>query len=40
LGFNRNSSHSDTLNLNINTTGLALPAGTYTGTLHIQAQAL
>jgi hypothetical protein len=40
LGFNRNSSHSDTLNLNINTTGLALPAGTYAGTLHIQAQAL
>lgn len=32
-------SRTDTLNLQINTTGLTLPAGTYTGVLHIQAQA-
>jgi hypothetical protein len=36
-----NSSHGpDTVGLTINTTGLALPAATYTGTLNIQAQAL
>jgi hypothetical protein len=36
-----NSSHGpDTIGLTINTTGLALPAATYTGTLNIQAQAL
>jgi hypothetical protein len=35
-----NSTHSDSVALQINTTGLALPAGTYTGTLNIQAQAL
>jgi hypothetical protein len=35
-----NSSHSDSVALQINTTGLALPAATYTGTLNIQAQAL
>ena len=35
-----NSSHSDTIALQINTTGLALPAATYTGVLNIQAQAL
>ncbi len=39
-GANRNSSAADTLALTIDTTGLALPAGTYTGTLVIQAQAL
>ena len=32
--------HPDTLNLRIDTTGLNLPAGTYTGTLNIRAQAL
>jgi hypothetical protein len=35
-----NSTHSDSVALEINTTGLALPAATYTGTLNIQAQAL
>jgi hypothetical protein len=35
-----NSSHVDTLGLQINTAGLALPAATYTGVLNIQAQAL
>lgn len=40
LGFNKSGTRSDTLALQINTTGLALPAGTYSGTLHIQAQAL
>jgi hypothetical protein len=35
-----NSTHSDSVALLINTTGLALPAGTYTGTLTIQAQAI
>ncbi|MGD0909004.1 MAG: hypothetical protein ABSA96_15590 [Candidatus Acidiferrales bacterium] len=35
-----NSSHSDNVALQINTTGLALPAATYTGTLNVQAQAL
>jgi hypothetical protein len=30
----------DTIDLSINTTGLGLPSGTYTGTLNIQAQAL
>ncbi len=35
-----NSTHSDSVALQINTTGLALPAATYTGTLNIQAQAL
>lgn len=39
-GGNKNTSHTDTLALTIDTTGLALPAGTYTGTLIIQAQAL
>jgi hypothetical protein len=34
-----NSSRTDTLGLQINTTGLTLPAATYTGTLTIQAQA-
>ena len=40
LGNNRTGSHSDTLNLSINTTGLNLPSGTYTGVLNLQAQAL
>lgn len=31
---------TDTLNFQINTTGLALPATSYTGTLNIQAQAI
>src|SRR5712691_1839311 len=35
-----NSSRSDNLNLKIDTTGLGLPVGTYTGVLNIQAQAL
>lgn len=35
-----NSSHSDNLGLQINTTGLGLPAGTYTGTLNVQAQVI
>jgi hypothetical protein len=30
----------DTIDLSIDTTGLGLPSGTYTGTLNIQAQAL
>lgn len=37
---NRNSSHTDTLGLTIDTTGDNLPAATYTGTLVIQAQAI
>jgi hypothetical protein len=36
--FNINASRTDSLNLRINTTGLNLPAGTYSGVLHIQAQ--
>jgi hypothetical protein len=36
-----NSSHGpDTIGLTINTTGLSLPAATYTGVLNIQAQAI
>jgi hypothetical protein len=37
---NRNGASSDTLDLRINTAGLGLPAGTYTGVLNIQAQAI
>jgi hypothetical protein len=37
---NLNATRTDTLNLNINTTGLSLPVGTYTGVLTIRAQAL
>lgn len=37
---NRNSSGNDTIALQIDTTGLGLPAGTYTGTLNIQARAI
>jgi hypothetical protein len=40
LGFNKTGSQTDTLALQISTAGLALPAGTYSGTLHIQAQAV
>jgi len=40
LGNNRNGTRQDTLGLQIDTTGLALPAGTYSGILNIQAQAL
>jgi hypothetical protein len=40
-GTNKNKSRTDNLNLRINlTTSPAVPAGTYTGTLHIQARAL
>ncbi|MGH9733756.1 MAG: hypothetical protein ACRD8A_04095 [Candidatus Acidiferrales bacterium] len=37
---NVNSTHADSLALQIDTTGLNLPAGTYTGVLNIEAQAL
>ena len=37
--FTNPGTRTDTLNLQINTTGLNLPAATYTGVLHIQAQA-
>jgi hypothetical protein len=37
---NRTGRHRDRLNLRIDTTGLNLPAGTYTGVLNIQAQAI
>lgn len=40
IGTNKTKTRVDTLDLQINTTGLALPAGTYTGVLRIQAQAL
>jgi hypothetical protein len=40
LGNNRNGTRQDTLDLQIDTTGQALPAGTYNGVLNIQAQAL
>jgi hypothetical protein len=40
LGNNKTGTHTDTLNLQINTAGLSLPAGTYTGVLNIEAQAL
>jgi hypothetical protein len=39
-GVNKNSSESDTLSLSVDTTGAGLPAGTYTGTLFVQAQAI
>ena len=35
-----NSTHADTIAMTIDTTGLALPAATYTGVLNVQAQAL
>jgi hypothetical protein len=37
---NRNSSRVDSLDLRIDSTGLGLPASTYTGVLNIQAQAI
>lgn len=37
---NVNATHSDALALQIDTTGLGLPAGTYTGILNIEAQAI
>lgn len=41
LGNNRTGSHNDVMNFNINLAPLPnLPAGTYTGTLTIQAQAI
>jgi hypothetical protein len=40
LGTNKNKTRSDNLDLQIDQTGLTLPAGTYTGTLRLQAQAL
>lgn len=40
IGNNKNSSESDTLSLTVDTTGAGLPAGTYTGTLFIQAQVI
>lgn len=39
-GANKNKTRVDNLDLQIDQTGLILPAGTYTGTLSIQAQAL
>ncbi len=36
-GINKNSSRTDNLDLQIDLTGVALPAGTYTGTLNIMA---
>jgi len=41
LGNNRTGTHNDVMNFNINLAPLPnLPAGTYTGTLTIQAQAI
>lgn len=41
LGNNKSGSHTDVMNFNINLSTLPnLPAGTYTGTLTIQAQAI
>lgn len=39
-GANKIKTRTDNLELRINLTGTTLPAGTYTGTLRIQAQAL
>lgn len=39
-GIKLTGSRNDTLQLQISTVGLSLQAGTYTGVLHIQAQAL
>jgi hypothetical protein len=38
--LNTSATRTDTLNMRIDTTGLNLPAATYTGLLHIQAQAI
>ena len=40
IGTNKTKTRADSLDLQISTTGLNLPAGTYTGVLRIQAQAL
>lgn len=41
IGTNKTGTHNDVMNFNINLTPLPnLPAGTYTGTLTIQAQAI
>jgi hypothetical protein len=40
LGNNKTATRTDTLALRINLTGLSLPAGTYTGLLRLQAEAL
>jgi hypothetical protein len=40
IGFNRNGTRQHTLDLRIDTTGLTLPPGSYTGVLNIQAVAL
>ena len=40
LFFNRSGSTSDTLNLRINTTGLGLPQGFYSGVMNVQAVAI
>jgi hypothetical protein len=39
-GLNKNKTRTDNLDLRIDLTGQSLPAGTYTGTLRIQARAL
>lgn len=38
--FNRSGTNSDTLNLRINTTGLGLPQGFYSGVMNVQAVAI
>jgi hypothetical protein len=38
--FNRSGTTTDTLNLRINTTGLGLPPGFYTGVMNVQAVAI
>ena len=40
LGRNRRKTRTDALELRIDTAGLALPAGTYTGTLRLQVQVI
>lgn len=39
-GVNKIGTRTDNLDLQINLTGQAVPAGTYTGVLHIQARAI
>ena len=39
-GLNKISTRTDNLNLRIDLTGQSLPAGTYTGTLRLQARAI
>jgi hypothetical protein len=38
--FNRSANRADNVALQIDTTGLNLPAGTYTGVMTVQAQAI